>query len=245
MGAATQILFIGNSFTNRNDLPGMLEGLGASASPARPIRTRRVIANGAALKTHWDRGTARDEILRTPWDYVVLQEQSTLPLKNRARMHESIRIFDRAIRERGAKTVLYLTWARLHSFDRQDELSDAFTTIGRELEAVVVPAGVAWKRALAERPGLVLHDKDQSHPNAAGTYLAACTFYAALFDETPAGLTTDFPVLQKQEPETLRALQDVAWHTVKEFTLRPPPAPPAPTARSGGSRTPAARTRRA
>ena len=214
---ATQILFIGNSFTNRNDVPGMLERLGASASPARRIETRRVIANGAALKAHWDRGTARDEIKRSAWDYVVLQEQSTLPLKNRARMHESIRTFDLAIRERGAKTVLYLTWARLHSFDRQDELSDAFTTIGRELGAIVLPAGVAWKRALAERPGLVLHDKDQSHPNPGGTYLAACTFYATLFAQSPVGLTTDFPVLKKQEPELLRALQDVAWRTVREL----------------------------
>jgi hypothetical protein len=222
MASPTQILFIGNSFTNRNDMPDMLERLGASASPARPVKTRRVIANGAALKSHWDRGVGRDEIKRSPWDYVVLQEQSTLPLKNRARMHESVRLFDQEIRAHGAKTVLYLTWARLLSFDRQNELTDAFVTIGQELRAMVVPAGVAWQRAFAELPGLTLHDKDQSHPNPAGSYLAACTFYATLFNQTPAGLTTDFPGLKKQDPQLLHALQDVAWRTASEFA--PPPA---------------------
>jgi hypothetical protein len=218
MASPTQILFIGNSFTNRNDVPGMLERLGASASPARHIQTRRVIGNGVALKAHWDRAVAREEIKRSAWDYVVLQEQSTLPLKNRARMHEYVRLFDQEIREHGAKTVLYLTWARLLSFDRQHELTDAYATIGQELRALVVPAGVAWQRAFAEHPGLTLHDKDKSHPNPAGSYLAACTFYAALFNKTPAGLTGDFPGLKKQDPELLRALQDIAWRTVREFT---------------------------
>jgi hypothetical protein len=241
MPSATQILFIGNSFTNRNDVPGMLERLGASASPARPIESRRVIANGAALKAHWDRGVAGDEIRRSAWDYVVLQEQSTLPLKNRARMHEYVRLFDREIRARGAKTVLYLTWARLHSFDRQDEMTDAFTMIGRELGALVVPAGVAWQVAFAEHAGLTLHDKDQSHPNPVGSYLAACSFYAALFDKSPVGLATDFPGVKNQSPELLRALQDIAWRTVKDFSA--PSALPERTARSGGGRTPAGRRR--
>jgi hypothetical protein len=219
MPASTQILFIGNSFTNRNDLPGMLERLGASARPARRIETRRVIANGAALKAHWDRGMARQEIKRTAWDYVVLQEQSTLPLKNRARMHEYIRLFDQEIRARGAKTVLYLTWARLHTFERQDELSDAYTTIGRELGALIVSAGVAWQRALAEHGGLVLHDKDQSHPNPLGSYLAACTFYAAVFGDTPLGLTTDIVGLNKYDGQLLQALQEIAWRTVNESAV--------------------------
>jgi hypothetical protein len=211
----THILFVGNSFTNRNDLPGMLERLAASASPPRQVETRRVIANGMALKTHWERGQARREIAQHPFDYVVLQEQSTLPLKNRKRMHESVRLFDEEIRAAGAKTVLYLTWARANSFDRQDELSDAYLTIGQELSAIVAPAGVAWQKALAEEPRLVLHDKDGSHPNPLGTYLAACVFYATLFGQSPARLATDVGGLEKVEPDRLRRLQDVAWRAVR------------------------------
>lgn len=50
---STRILFIGNSFTNRNDLPGMLARLAAAADPPHRVESDRVIANGRALKTHW------------------------------------------------------------------------------------------------------------------------------------------------------------------------------------------------
>ena len=80
-----KVLFIGNSYTNRNDLPGMFSRIAASAVPPRRFATRRIIANGMALKTHWNRGLAPEAIRAEPWDFVVLQEQSTLPLKKQFR----------------------------------------------------------------------------------------------------------------------------------------------------------------
>jgi hypothetical protein len=214
MPTATHVLFIGNSFTQRNDLPGMVAALAASATPARRVETRRVIANGVALKTHWERGAAREAIRPKPLHYVVLQEQSTLPLKNRSKMHEYVRLFHGDITAAGAKTVLYLTWARSHMFERQDELSDAYLSIGRELGAVVAPVGVAWQTAFRQDPALVLHDKDGSHPNPLGTYLAACVFYATLFNNSPEELTANVPGVEKQDPDRLRLLRRVAWQTV-------------------------------
>ena len=206
----TRVLFIGNSFTQRNDLPGILTALAASAKPARRVETGRVIANGMALKTHWTRGEARELIAKKKWDFVVLQEQSTRPLKNPRLMHEYVRLFNDEIVASGARTALYMTWARRDSFDRQDELGDAYASIGRELGALVVPVGTAWKLALADDPGLVLHDKDGSHPAPAGTYLAACVFYAALFNDSPVGLATDVPGLGGADEALLRRLQAVA-----------------------------------
>ena len=213
-----RILFIGNSFTNRNDLPGLLTRLATAARPPIAVETERVIANGRALKTHWERGAARDAIRASKWDYGVLQEQSTLPLKNPARMHEYVTLFDEEIRKSGARTVLYMTWARRHEFERQAELTAAYASIGRTLGALVVPVGVAWQRALSERPELVLHDKDNSHPNFAGSYLAACTFFAALFDRSPAGLVTiDQADLASFGRDVATALQASAWRVVGTF----------------------------
>ena len=213
-----RILFIGNSFTNRNDLPGMLVRLAAATSPPQHVETDRVIANGRALKTHWERGAAREKIRSSKWDYVVLQEQSTLPLKNRGRMHEYDRLFDKEIRASGAKTVMYMTWARRHEWNRQADLTEAYASIGRELGAIVVPVGVAWQRVFDERPDIVLHDKDGSHPNLAGSYLAACAFFATLFDRNPAGLkTTDAEALNVVGAVTAKVLQSAAWGTVRTF----------------------------
>ena len=59
---------------------------------------------------------------------------------------------------------------------KQAELSAVYDGVGESIGAIVVPAGVAWQRLLDERPEIGLHDKDGSHPNFAGTFLAACVF---------------------------------------------------------------------
>ena len=86
-------------------------------------------------------------------------------------------------------------------------MTEAYLGIGRKLGAIVVPVGVAWQRVLAEHPEIVLHDKDKSHPNALGSYLAACVFYATLFGKTPVGLWSPAGVA----PETAKLLQATAW----------------------------------
>jgi uncharacterized protein DUF4886 len=178
-----RVLFIGNSFTARNDLPGTVGGIAGAAGLA--VEHRLISAGGASLRRHWNAGTAAEAIRSGRYDRVVLQEQSTLPVKSAARMHESVRLFDAEIRKAGSRTVLYMTWARRHAPEAQQPITDAYTTIARELAADVIPAGLAWRAFLAKHRSPILHDKDGSHPSAAGTYLAACTAFAVLFGRSP------------------------------------------------------------
>src|SRR5688572_10417701 len=98
------ILFIGNSFTAR-PTPDGVPGLIAKLADARGLRLehRLISAGGASLRRHWNEGKALEAIRAgvsgargraggddRGYDYVVLQEQSTLPIKNPKRMHESI-----------------------------------------------------------------------------------------------------------------------------------------------------------
>lgn len=202
------ILFIGNSYTGRNNLPQLLTELVASAPESQRLTTRAILANGMPLRAHWNKGEAQQALAETAWDYVVLQEQSTLPLKNSTRMHESVRLFDTEIKKHSAQTVLYLTWARQDAPERQTQLSEAYTSIGAELGATIAPVGIAWQMALQEQPQIILHEADKSHPTPSGSYLAACVFYAALFHASPAGLWSDLPGLK---PDEAAPLQDIAW----------------------------------
>src|SRR5690349_20094570 len=108
--APLKVLFIGNSFTARNNLPGLIAGL--ATARGKGLEHRLISAGGASLRTHWNAGEALKAIEGGQYELVVLQEQSTLPVKNARRMHENVRLFDQAIRAAGAKTVLYMTWAR-------------------------------------------------------------------------------------------------------------------------------------
>ena len=122
-----KILFIGNSFTARNDLPGLIATL--AAERGYKIDHHLISAGGASLRAHWNAGTALQEIKKGRYDYVVLQEQSTLPIKNANRMHENVRLFDEAIKAAGAKTVLYMTWARQHAPETQQAINEAYIGI--------------------------------------------------------------------------------------------------------------------
>src|SRR5215218_221886 len=96
-----RILFIGNSFTARNDLPQLLATLAARSG--HTIEHQLVSAGGASLRRHWNAGEATKLIKSGRFDIVVLQEQSTLPIKNRTRMHANVRLFDELIRAHNAK----------------------------------------------------------------------------------------------------------------------------------------------
>lgn len=181
-----RFLFIGNSFTARNDLPGLIARL--AESRGREVQYDLISAGGASLRTHLNSGKAQSELAKRKYDSVVLQEQSTLPTKNAGRMHENIREFDTLIRRAKAKTVLYMTWARRNAPESQRPITDAYRNIGAELGATVVPVGLAWQALLRKHAEPVLHDRDQSHPTIAGSYLAACCFFAALFGEDSSGI---------------------------------------------------------
>ena len=173
------VLFIGNSFTARNDFPALIATIATAAG--KQMTHQLISAGGASLRRHWNAGEAARAIKSGKFDYVVLQEQSTLPIKNRTRMHENVRLFDDAIKSAGGKTAVYLTWARKHAPETQAALTEAYQSIGRELGATIIPAGVAWERFLRDHDQPVLHDADGSHPTLAGSYLAACCAYIALF----------------------------------------------------------------
>jgi hypothetical protein len=207
-GGPLKVLFIGNSFTARNDLPSLIARL--AAARGRGLEHRLISAGGASLRTHWNASEALKAIQGGHYDHVVLQEQSTLPVKNAKRMHENVRLFDKAIKAADAKTALYMTWARQNAPESQQAITDAYTDIGRELGATVVPVGLAWQRFLGKHDQPVLHDKDQSHPTLAGSYLAACVFLAVLNEESPVGIASEVAGLSEKD---VALLQKVAWQT--------------------------------
>ena len=198
----TRILFIGNSFTARNNVPGLLSQL--AEARGRRCECRLIAAGGASLRMHWNKGAAQEEMRRVRYDYVVLQEQSTLPIKNPKRMHENIRLFDHAIKAVRSRTALYLTWARQNAPETQKQITDAYSTIGAELGAFVIPVGVAWEQFLRHHRQPLLHDADKSHPTLAGSYLAACVFLKVLLGEDPVGISSSLAGLTQAEAAALQ-----------------------------------------
>jgi hypothetical protein len=193
-----QALFIGNSYVFFNNLPQMFARLAESAGNS--VHAEMVATGGWTLEQHAASEETMDKIASRRWDYVILQEQSVLPsiLTEREKLtYPAARALDKAITDQGARTVLMMTWGRRDGLPEagfadfaamQEQLAAGYNAIGTELGAIVAPVGLAWQRAVGQRPGIALWDSDGSHPAPAGSYLAACVFYAALLGESPEGL---------------------------------------------------------
>jgi hypothetical protein len=180
-----------------------------------------VLRSGFTLENHWNEGEAVAKIRNGDWDVVVLQAQSVEPVERTASYFKFVRLFNSEIRRVGARTVLHLGWARKeigNPLELQPCWTQATLEIAREVGAGVVPVGLAWMQSLSSFPELILYGPDGNHATLAGSYLAACTYYAALFEKSPVGQ----PAPQGLEG-VQTALQSSAWTAFNslEASFRP------------------------
>jgi hypothetical protein len=208
-----KVLFVGNSFTHYNDLPAILSELSRRGAP-RAIQAKMIAVDGVTLQDHWEDGHVRRELERERWNVVVLQENSRLLLRDRKTMLRFARLFDKVIKKHGAQTVLYLTPAYQDDPVAQQKINEAYLEIAQQLGARIAPVGIAFQKALKGKSALSLHAADRVHPNAKGSYLAACVFYATLCGLSPESLPPYSGKLEldREEEKYLRA---VAWQTVR------------------------------
>lgn len=240
---STRVLFVGNSYTYFNNLPEIFSKLAEAGGQGR-VETMMVAPGGWRLKDHWEKGEALKALHESRWDYVVLQEQSTLGvnyyLEGRVRIAGDA-IFkpyaekwSAEIVKAGAIPVFYLTWARKATPQDQLALNYAYMGAAKKSGAQVAPVGIAWVLVRQKEPSLELYDTDGSHPSPAGSYLAGCTIYATIFHRSPVGLPgriSGNPINQDTEkaerektalltdvPEgQARLLQTEAWAAGQEF----------------------------
>lgn len=210
--ADKSLFFIGNSYTCYNDLPGMVADLAAAADPPLALEVSSETHPGYSLDLHWRNQQARSFLGDRAWDVVVLQEQSQAPLHKKDRMLEHARLFAETVRAREGRVVLYMTWAPERRPPVIEGLATAYEEVGAAIGAEVAPVGRAWQRVRAERPDIVLYRPDGSHPDVAGTYLAACVLLAEIYGLDPRGLPA--PVGLSLAAEDLAYLQAVAREAV-------------------------------
>jgi hypothetical protein len=217
--APEEVLFVGNSFTYyNNSVHKHYRGLrNARADGGEASGDERMMAiSGGSLAEHED--GLQKMLAEGNWDAVVLQGYSNGPITpGKAELFQAAaRDYAKAIRNSGAEPLFFMTWAYTSRPQMTAELDAAYSAIGAELDAKVVPVGLAFERALSLRPELTLIIADDKHPTMAGTYLTACTFYSALHGESAEGLAYDAGL----PADDAAFLQQVAWQVWLEYAAR-------------------------
>lgn len=186
--ADLRILFIGNSLTSTNNLPGLVQAL--AQANGRSMSQVAVTAPNFSLEEHWQTGIAA-EIRRLRPDVVVMQQgPSSLPA-SRAHLIHWAGLVAGVAREVGAVPTLYMVWpdaSRLFAFP---DVAGSYAAAAEAVGGDLLPAGGTWLKAWDLDASLGLYGPDGFHPSYLGTLAAAWTIYAVLFNVEPS----DLPVL--------------------------------------------------
>jgi hypothetical protein len=214
-----RVLFIGNSLTYTNDLPGTLAAMALPAGDTIQVQT--VAAPNLALIDHVAGQTNAVEVIKLgQWDYVVLQQGPTaLPLY-RDTLILATKWLQPYIREAGARSAQLMVWPSATRRATFDEVRRSSQLAAQAVGGLFLPAGEAWRAAWTAGARVPLYGPDGFHPSALGTYLTALVVYEGLTGRDVRTLPLTVAVAGKrlQVPTaTVRLLQRVAHETVARF----------------------------
>lgn len=197
-----RVLFLGNSYTSVNDLPGTIYNLAASGGDT--ITYDSNTPGGYTFMQHSTDVNSLNKIKSSAWDFVVLQAQSQEPSFPYAQFMTDTYPYAIALdslihaNDSCSQTIFYMTWGRklgdsqwdsINTFEKMNNrLRSAYLRMGENNQAVVAPVGAAWRSSWEENQSINLWSSDNSHPSISGTYLTACVFYATLWHKSPIGL---------------------------------------------------------
>lgn len=221
-----QVLFVGNSYLYYNDsLHNHTSRMVREGEDIERLRYRSVTISGGSLSHHPFAHYLTPGAIgyKDPFDLVILQGFSAAANSDERRkaFRDAVLDANEQIKAHGAKTALYMTHAYAEGHDKYDpemakNLAELYTGVAAEIDALVIPVGLAFEKAREMRPDLELQvDFDYSHPNLAGSYLAAATVYATVYGASPVGLKYDY--YGRLDAATASFLQQVAADTVAEF----------------------------
>lgn len=213
------VLFIGNSLTSANDLPGLVSALAAADGGRLPVTV--VAYGGFALEDHWSMGDALRAIDRGGWSVVVLQQgPSGLP-ESRTNLRQWTASFDERIRKAGARTALFSVWPAAAGPASFDQVAESYSAAAATVGGIYLPVTRAWLEAWRREPSLPLYSGDDFHPSPQGSYLAAVAIHGVLTGRSPVGLPATLHTASGVEvaipAATARLLQEAAQASNAQF----------------------------
>ena len=187
VGEGRPVLFIGNSYTYVNDLPGIVQALADSAGGER-VAVETVAEPDFALVDHLATGVAQREIAKGGWAFVVLQQGPSSVELNRDTLRLAVKEFASLITRTGGKPALFSAWPTISRRVDFPRAIESYQLAAADVNGVFLPVASAWLAAWQKDTNLQLYASDGLHASPLGSYLSALVIYGRLLEKPVVGL---------------------------------------------------------
>ncbi|MDD3875570.1 MAG: PKD domain-containing protein [Bacteroidales bacterium] len=232
-----KVLFLGNSYTYVNNLPQIIHDVALSTGDTLVFDSNT--PGGYQLIDHSLDTVSQNKIMAGGWDYVVLQGQSQEPIIVPLEFSQGFSALYYQIRQYNPCAVImpYMTWGRKNgdspnclpfpvmcTYQGMDTtLRNEYLEKTAEYNGEVSPVSVVWNYLRQNHPGIELYQADESHPSVAGSYAAACCFYAAIFKKDPTLITHNISLNANDASIIRSAAKTIVYDNLNVWDYKKPP----------------------
>ena len=233
-----KVLFLGNSLIFFNDMPQIFDSLATVAGKDVVVDsvTQGSCTMSLLASETIDIGRqARNKLTAENWDFVIIEpSRRASPFENTVLEAEieASKVLDNLAQEAGAKTLIYSVWGNddgktgVYSQVGENSVQTGYHDITRKAHtnfmwefsrsvskenhgSKIVRSGFAFENIINDNPEINLYHTDYHHPSPEGSYLVACNFYNAIFEESCVGINYTFG-LSSEVATTLQEQSDKA-----------------------------------
>lgn len=239
------VLFIGNSYTHYNGMPKMFEFL--AKSKGKDVYADSIAVSNSTLKLHTERETTWKKLKSRTWDVVFIQAFSREFAQDSATIMTETMPYAKMIIDSIKKyspcadLYLYMTWGYEdgygtdglnNSYEKmQANVRRGYFQASNYFHIPIAPVGMVWQEMRKTHPEIPLYRDDHQHPNPSGSFIAACTFFASIWKESPVGgnapatvqASTVVPIEQLAARIVLNNLSEYNLDTIQHPALEIPP----------------------
>jgi hypothetical protein len=192
-----KILFVGNSQTFVNDVPGMVKEM--AAIQGVEVETTDMSVPNYSLEDHWNDGVVQQALDKQKFNHLVAQQGSSALPESQVLLKDFARRFADQCRKNEVDMNLYMVWPMKHrAFDFENVIF-SYTEAAKHAGASLSAAGLAWTKVWEREPNLEFYAPDGLHASKKGSILAAMCVYASVFNKTDLNFLADAKLSWKHE----------------------------------------------
>jgi len=173
-----KILFVGNSLTYYNDLPSLVSEIAKEDGVTVSYKT--IAFPDFSIDDHLAGNSISNVFKKERFDLLIAQQGPSALPESREILEASAIKLSKMCAPYKTDLALYMVWPELSRKYAYDDVIASYSNAAEKSNALLCPAGLAWKIALEKDQTLPLYGPDQFHPSIHGSVLAAMVIYATV-----------------------------------------------------------------